>query len=60
MNIGIVILVDIRRNVTNCPTVISPEAITHPPAETKSPKEIPATIYIPGMKRFRTNAASID
>jgi hypothetical protein len=43
MNIGIVILVDIKRNVTNCPTVISPEAITHPPAETRRPNERPAT-----------------
>ena len=43
MNIGIVILVDINRKVTNCPTLISPELITQPPAETRSPNEIPAT-----------------
>ena len=43
MNIGIVILVEIRRNVTNCPTVISPDSITQPPAEVSKPNEIPAT-----------------
>ena len=60
MNIGIVILVEIKRNVTNCPTVISSEAITQPPAETRSPKDSPATTYIPGINRFLTNAADID
>ena len=43
MNIGIVILVEIRRKVTNCPTVISPVAMTQPPAEVSKPNEIPAT-----------------
>ena len=59
MNIGIVILVEISRKVTNCPTLISPEFITQPPAETNSPKETPATTYIPGMNRLRINAADI-
>ena len=37
MNIGIVIRVEIRRKVTNCPIVISPDCKTLPPAETRSP-----------------------
>ena len=57
INIGIVILVEISKKVTNWPTVISSDAIIQPPADTRRPKEIPATTYMPGMNRFLINAA---
>ena len=43
INIGIVILVLIKRNVTNWPTVISSDSMSHPPAETSRANDRPAT-----------------
>ena len=43
MNIGIVMRVEMSKNVTNCPTEISSVRMSQPPAETSSPNEIPAT-----------------
>ena len=59
MNIGIVILVEIKRNVTNSPVVISPSAAKNPPAVTSKPNAIPATAYKPGTNRFLSLLAPI-
>ena len=50
---------EINRKVTNCPTLISPELITQPPAETRSPNEIPATIKEMDLMSVKENEASI-